>query len=1129
MVKSCQGWSGRLGLVAWAMNRAIPFGIASSFGAASLTLHAFSGNRAFAQVTSDDTLGTRVNRNLEIRGGTTVGGTNLFHSFSSFSVPDGQTAQFRNNPTIINIFGRVTGGTPSKIRGTIEAHGQANLFLINPSGIIFGPKARLDIGGSFVGTTANAIQFADGGEFSMTSAVDARDSVLRVNPSALIFNQIPGPIVNRSIAPNPTNPNLKDGLRVRDGQNLFLVGGEVRLEGRTIRAPGGRVRAPGGRVQLGGLAEAGVVGIEDATADSSNPTLNFPDVGLRAPDGVARANVSLSAGAVVNVRAGGGGDIAIGARDIDVSGGSRILAGIASGRGSRTARAGNIVLDATGEVRLSQLSSIANNVNANATGNNKANIFQAVTQARETGDPSVIFGSIFITTNSLSITDGASVSTTTFGTGNAGLVYVDAEDSVSVAGFQDVPTPGLPEPERVRSQLASAVGSGARGNAGGIFIETGSLSLTDYSLINSSTSGAGTAGAVVVEADGAVSLANDSVIFNNVEAGGNGNGGLISLTAESLSLTNGAQLQTIARNVEKGNAGAVTVNVRDTVTISGTGNPLFGNQGVALPSGIFSSVGSGVNGNAGNIAISAESIALSDRGQINTNLYGTGTPGSIFLKATDSISLNNGANIRSVIEENAVATDGTNPYSGEISGSLADQTRNTPIGSILISTGGLSLKNNSLIDASTFGRGDAGAVIVVASDAVSLRNGSAIDSRVEPTGIGNAGGILMAVESLSIEGSADNPSRVSTSALGRRGNPGRILVLAEDDITLSGGADDDIPRQNRLPTGIFSQVGEENTNPDVTGGGILLDAKALFLNEGARVSVSNIGGGEAGDVVITAEEDIILKDEGQIAAIAASGRGGNIVLTSGDFLLLLDESQIRTDAFNLNNPNGNGGNIFAVTKYLIAAPYNTNDIIANAIQDVGGNIFVLAGRIYDIEERPQVVPTNDIDASSDFNRDGTVSASDLNIDPTQGFTNLPANLIDPSSLIAETCAPRGSIAERKNNQFTNTGPGGLPPDPNAAFPGEAVVNDLEVPEENERNNTEEGNSTGEPSSANPTNLPPVETASSQDPTLVEAQGWVYGENGTVLFTAQASTVTPNSPVLRPASTCNNVSTSLQPR
>jgi filamentous hemagglutinin family protein len=106
-----------------------------------------------------------------IRGGSPVG-TNVFHSSAGFSVPVGGSANFTDVAGFTNIFGRVTGGTPSDIQGTIGVQGSAKLFLINPSGIIFGPNARLDLqGGSFVGTTANAIRFPGGGEFSMTSPV----------------------------------------------------------------------------------------------------------------------------------------------------------------------------------------------------------------------------------------------------------------------------------------------------------------------------------------------------------------------------------------------------------------------------------------------------------------------------------------------------------------------------------------------------------------------------------------------------------------------------------------------------------------------------------------------------------------------------------------------------------------------------------------------------------------------------------------------------------------------------------------------------------------------------------------------------------------------------------------------
>jgi filamentous hemagglutinin family protein len=117
---------------------------------------AFSGTGTFAQIIPDPSLETEVTPNglaLEITGGSIVG-NNLFHSFSGFSIPNGGIADFLTDPAIANILARVTGGSPSDIQGLIRAGGNANLFLINPNGIYLGQNAQLDLGGSFVATTA---------------------------------------------------------------------------------------------------------------------------------------------------------------------------------------------------------------------------------------------------------------------------------------------------------------------------------------------------------------------------------------------------------------------------------------------------------------------------------------------------------------------------------------------------------------------------------------------------------------------------------------------------------------------------------------------------------------------------------------------------------------------------------------------------------------------------------------------------------------------------------------------------------------------------------------------------------------------------------------------------------------
>jgi filamentous hemagglutinin family protein len=127
-------------------------------------------------VIPDSTLNTAVTQSgtaFTITNGTTSG-TNLFHSFREFSLPTGGYATFdlANTPSISTIFSRVTGGIPSNIDGIIRITNSLNpvsLFLLNPSGILFGTNARLNIGGSFVGTTANSIKFADGTELSATN------------------------------------------------------------------------------------------------------------------------------------------------------------------------------------------------------------------------------------------------------------------------------------------------------------------------------------------------------------------------------------------------------------------------------------------------------------------------------------------------------------------------------------------------------------------------------------------------------------------------------------------------------------------------------------------------------------------------------------------------------------------------------------------------------------------------------------------------------------------------------------------------------------------------------------------------------------------------------------------------
>ena len=189
---------------------------------AAVGLNAFYPNRSFAQITPDATLPNNSNVKLEdktfnITGGSQAGG-NLFHSFKDFSVPTGWEAVFNNGADIQNIISRVTGKSISEIDGLIKANGSANLFLMNPNGIVFGGNARLDIGGSFLATSAESMKFSDGTEFSA------------VNPQA-------PPLLKVNITPGLQYGTSQPGATIANNgnltsqQDLKLVADKLNLQG----------------------------------------------------------------------------------------------------------------------------------------------------------------------------------------------------------------------------------------------------------------------------------------------------------------------------------------------------------------------------------------------------------------------------------------------------------------------------------------------------------------------------------------------------------------------------------------------------------------------------------------------------------------------------------------------------------------------------------------------------------------------------------------------------------------------------------------------------------------------------------------------------------------------------------
>lgn len=675
------------------------------------------GTSAIAQVVGDGTLPpgaqTQVtgNPNFQIDGGATRG-SNLFHSFSQFSVPTGGSAFFNNALNITNILSRVTGNSISNIDGVIRANGSANVFLLNPNGILFGSNARLNIGGSFVGTTADEIGLANGDRFSANPTQPLPSQLLNVNPNAFLFNQLAAQaIVNRSSG---------IGLRVPAGRSLLLVGGDVRFEA-------GRIVSPGSQVELGGVAGQGTI----ALTGTGN------DLRLSIPDGVARSDVSLINGSSVEVPSAGGGSIAIHARNLTLANDSRILAGIRASSGSIGTQAGDIMVDATDTVNLTNNSRIVNQVGSNAIGN---------------------AGNISITTGTLSIlSESANLTAATFGRGNVGNVLINARDAVFLDG----------------SDIFNSVTPRAIGQGGEIQINTGSLFLINGARLSATTSGQGNASNVVINARDTIFLNGrstdgqfGSTIFSRVNQGAIGQGGEIRITTGSLSLTNGAQLTVSTRG--QGNAGRVIINARDTITLDGIGS--IGQFATA----VFSAVNQGAIGQGGEIRITTGSLSLTNGATLTASTSGQGNAGSVIINARDTITL----------DGRSAANLPTAVFSTVNTGAIGQG------GEIRITTGSLFLTNSARLVSGTSGQSDAGNIVIDARDTVSLsgrspdgRFSSAISGNSNPIASGRGGTIRIKTGELALQDGA----QVTVNGQGA-GIAGDLEVTAQRIRLLNNGS-----------------------------------------------------------------------------------------------------------------------------------------------------------------------------------------------------------------------------------------------------------------------------------------------------------------------------------------------------
>jgi len=896
-------------------------------------------------VSPDGSLSTQVvqpeaNR-WTIEGGDRAG-SNLFHSFQEFSIPTGGSVYFNNAADVANIFSRVTGGERSAIDGLLSANGGANLFLLNPSGILFGPNARLNLGGSFFASTADRLVFADGLSFGVNDPA-GRPLLSMTVPVGLQYGAAPGPI---RVEARSSDPKAPAGLQVQPGQAIGLFGGAIELDG-------GVLTAPRGRLQLFANSPEASISLEDPS--SSAPSL-IPNASNATPDAIAQPDILLSNRAILNVQSTDqGGTVQLSGRNITLTSSSQVFAGVIPvtpinssastlptinpGVSATLPISGDITARATDTILLDGgLTFFSNAVDPGATGNAGNTTLQA---------------------RVIQLSNGGRVYTGTEGLGNAGNLSITADDLTVVGASQN---PFL------YSSVLNLVEESGLGNGGRIDIQVKSIHLADGGSIRATTAGQGNSGRITIRATGDILIERvdtrvgdfdreSSGIYSRSTEDSTGNGGTIDLQARSLTLRDGGFITATTRG--SGNAGSLLINIRDGITISGVSQLdetiVFSDTEKLVfqqSSGLYSSASRTSKGQGGSIQVNASSLSVINGGLIITRTDGQGNAGNIQIRVPGSVII-----------------DGTGPdlSSSAIVSSSETGSRGRG-GSIQVEAQSITVADGAVINTQTLTNQEAGS-IVLESDRLSFLNGGQAIATTQ--GAGRAGDITITADQVLVEGR--DPKFEARQEL----------------------FDNNIVGRNLGPfSGIFVGADDESTGE---GGSLDLRARVMVLQPGTTLAVGSSGSGAAGRMRLVVDQ--LRLNNGHLSAETRSGAFGSIQIDSQG-IELRERSLISTNAQGA----ATGGNIVINTDTLAAL--ENSDISANSVSSFGGRVNLRAQGVFGTAFRNAPTNRSDITASSargpEFS--GTVQLDVLNPDPAQGAIALPSDVGVPPEP-NQTCGP----------------------------------------------------------------------------------------------------------------------------
>lgn len=735
-------------------------------------------------------------------------GNNLFHSFQTFNLQQGDIATFSGPNQIKNVISRVTGGTVSTIDGTLRSTlPQADMYFLNPAGIIFGEHAQLDVQGAMHFSTADELLLGEDGKFVATVP---QNSLLTISPpSAFGFlSNTPAPIIQQG-----------GQLIISEGKTLSLIGGNIELQ------PNSLLQATQGRMNIASVASSGKViptstGLElNNFAQRGNFTGNHAKLDV---SGEGAGSIYIRAGQffldsteVLGITKGNqdGKVIDIAVEDLTLSNSTRI-----SSSTDGAGKGGDIILNIDNAATLS----------GTADEDSLDGIFA---NTRETASGNA--GTITITANSLNLLHGVKIGSGTFGVGQGGEISLKVTNTIKLSNFSKV----------FANTDSTKVNAG---NAGIITLTANKLNLTDGAKISSLTFGPGQSGKININVTNSVILSGADIFASSesediAEAG---DAGTIFLKANQLALTYGAQIS--SATFGNGQGGTITINIDDIVSLEGytiVEEELFPSAITATTFG---------SGNAGAIKLTAKHLKIKEGAGIgNITVFGSGKGGEITIETTDSIHISGSVTEKlSETQEAERARGITSASLAESTGNAGKVVLNTPLliltdggeistvaeiaqgGEIELNVARLKVNDKAAITSESQGEGDAGHIRIDASDSVDVNN-----AKVSTQATVAAGGniTINAPNRLYLREGA-----VTTSVQGGTGDGGNITIQKPLFVVLDNGK-------------IVAQAYEGR------GGNILITADNFVASPDSLVSASSKLGID-GEVRIDSPDDDISGD-----------------------------------------------------------------------------------------------------------------------------------------------------------------------------------------------------------------------------------------------------------------------------